>query len=197
MEPAPPQHVTYGHLKDEAQKLLEKYANATRTHLLATGMAMRSLAERFGGDPDTWQVAGMLHDLDWDVLGKDMEDHCGDRLAAMLAEIDAPVDLLADIRSHYPEKFKSELRNSWLRKCLSCVDELTGFIIAVALVRPSRKLADVEVRSVIKKMKDRAFAAAVDREKIRHCEDQLGITLEEFIGATLRAMQEEAGLLGL
>lgn len=192
-----PQHATYGHLKDRARELLDKYASATKAHLIATGAAMRALADRFGGDPDTWQVAGMLHDLDWDVLQKNWSDHCGDRLAMMLAEISAPPELLADIRSHYPAKFKSEYRSTLLRQCLYCVDELTGFIIAVALVRPSRKVADVEVSSVKKKLKDKTFAAAVDREQIRSCEAELGISLDDLIAITLTAMKGVAQDIGL
>lgn len=197
MVQATPQHTTYGHLKENARTLVQKYATQTKAHLIATGAAMRKLAERFGGDPDTWEVAGMLHDLDWDILQKNWDDHCGDRLAAMLAEMDAPQELLSDIRSHYPAKFKSEYRSTWLRMCLSCVDELTGFIIAVTLVRPSRKLADVEVSSVKKKLKDKTFAAAVHRDQIAACEEELRIPLDEFIGITLEAMKGVAKELGL
>jgi predicted hydrolase (HD superfamily) len=84
-----------------------------------------------------------------------------------------------------------------LRKCLYCVDELTGFIIAVTLVRPSKKIADVEVSSIKKKMKDKGFAAQVDREQIKKCEELLKVPLDEFIQITLKAMQGIASDLGL
>ena len=84
-----------------------------------------------------------------------------------------------------------------LRKCLYCVDELTGFIIAVTYVRPSKKIADVEVKSVTKKLKDKAFAAQVDREQIRQCEALLGISLDEFVGITLEAMKGVAAEMKL
>ena len=84
-----------------------------------------------------------------------------------------------------------------LRKCLYCADELTGFIIAVALVRPSKKLADVEVKSVLKKFKEKSFAAQVNREQIRKCEELLGISLSDFIGLTLEAMKGVAHEIGL
>ena len=159
---------------------------------------MEALAKKFGGDPATWKVAGMLHDLDWDSLEKDAEKHCGSTLEQMLATIKAPQELLADIRAHYAHKYGAEYPlNTQLRKCLYCVDELTGFIIAVTYVRPSKKIADVEVSSVTKKLKDKGFAAQVSREQIKECETLLGIPLAEMIGITLDAMKGVAGELGL
>ena len=192
------QHADYGHLLPAAHGLIEKHADQTTAHLLATGAAMEALAHRFGGDPKTWKVAGMLHDLDWDNLQKDYEAHCGNTLEQMLKEIDAPSELLGDIRAHYAHKYGAEYPlDSWLRKCLYCVDELTGFIIAVTLVRPSKKLADVEVSSVKKKLKDKAFAAQVDRAQIKKYEELLGIPLDEFIALTLNAMKSISAELGL
>lgn len=194
----PPQSSTYGHLLPAAHGLLGKHADKTKAHLIATGAVMEALASRFGGDPATWKVAGMLHDLDWDHLEKDAEAHCGTTLEQMLSELESPADLLADIRSHYAEKYAGEHPlDSHLRRCLYCVDELTGFIIAVTLVRPSKKIADVEVKSVTKKMKDKAFAAQVNREQIRKCEELLGIPLDEFVQITLDAMKPVAGEMGL
>ena len=170
----------------------------TRAHLLATGAAMEALAKKFGGDPQTWKVAGMLHDLDWDKLNKDYEAHCGDTLEHLLSSIAAPSELLGDIRAHYASKYGADYPlNTMLRKSLYCVDELTGFIIAVTLVRPSKKIADVEVKSVTKKMKDKGFAAQVDREQIKKCEELLGIPLDEFVGITLDAMKSVASEIGL
>ncbi|MFA6523041.1 MAG: lysine--tRNA ligase [Candidatus Peribacteraceae bacterium] len=194
----PPQSAEYGHLLPEAHALLGKHADKIREHLIATGAVMEALATRFGGDPQTWKVAGMLHDLDWDHLEKDAEQHCGSTLEQMLATIKAPKELLADIRSHYAEKYGAEHPlDSWLRKALYCVDELTGFIIAVTLVRPSKKLADVEVKSVKKKFKEKSFAAQVNREQIAKCEELLNIPLDEFIQITLDAMKKVAGEMGL
>jgi predicted hydrolase (HD superfamily) len=192
------EHASYGHLLPEAHGLLEQHADKTKAHLLATGEAMAMLAKKFGGDEQTWRVAGMLHDLDWDHLEKDYEKHCGTTLEQMLASINAPSELLADIRSHYASMYGGEYPlDSMLRKCLYCVDELTGFIIAVTLVRPSKKLADVEVSSVKKKMKDKGFAAQVDREQIKKCEELLKVPLDEFIQITLNAMKGIANDLGL
>lgn len=192
------QHAEYGHLLPAAHGLLETHAVQTKAHLIATGAAMEALAKKFGGDTETWKVAGMLHDLDWDHLEKDAEAHCGKTLEEMLSTIKAPEELLGDIRAHYAHKYGEEYPlNTMLRKCLYCVDELTGFIIAVTYVRPSKKIADVEVSSVKKKLKDKGFAAQVDREQIKSCESLLGIPLDEMIGITLDAMKAVATDLGL
>jgi predicted hydrolase (HD superfamily) len=159
---------------------------------------MEALAKKFGGDPATWKVAGLLHDLDWDKLAKNFEEHCGKTLEDLLTTVRFPPEVLADIRAHYAEKYGAEHPlDSMMRKCLYCVDELTGFIVAVALVRPSKKLADVEVKSVTKKLKDKAFAAQVNREQIRKCEELLGIPLNDFVQITLDAMKGVAGEIGL
>ncbi len=192
------QHVSYGHLLPAAHTLLQEHTNQTKMHLIATGVAMEALAKRFGGDEQTWKVAGMLHDLDWDRLEKDAEKHCGETLEQLLATIDAPAELLADIRAHYASMYgETYPLDTMLRKALYCVDELTGFIIAVTLVRPSKQLFDVEVSSIKKKLKDKGFAAQVDREQIKKCEELLGIPLDEFVGITLEAMQKVAPDLGL
>lgn len=192
------QHAEYGHLLPAAHGLIEAHTNQTKAHLVATGAAMEVLAKKFGGDPQTWKIAGMLHDLDWDMLQKDAEKHCGNTLEQLLATIKAPEELLADIRAHYAHKYGAEYPlNTMLRKALYCVDELTGFIIAVTYVRPSKKIADVEVSSVKKKLKDKGFAAQVDREQIRKCEEFLGLGLDEFIALTLDAMKSVAKDIGL
>lgn len=192
------EHATYGHLLEAAHGLIEAHADMTKAHLIATGAAMEALAKKFGGDPQTWKVAGMLHDLDWDQLNKDFEQHCGDTLEHLLSTISAPAELLGDIRAHYADKYGEKYPlDTMLRKCLYCVDELTGFIIAVTKVRPSKKIADVEVSSVKKKMKDKAFAAQVDRSQIEQCEALLGMSTDEFVGITLDAMKAVANDLGL
>ena len=192
------QHAEYGHLLPGAHGLIEEHTDQTKAHLLATGAAMAMLAGRFGGDVDTWRVAGMLHDLDWDKLDKDAEEHCGKTLEQLLGTIEAPQELLGDIRAHYAHMYGADYPlNTMLRKCLYCVDELTGFIIAVTLVRPSRKLEDVEVKSIKKKLKDKSFAAQVDREQIRQCEELLDIPMDEFLQITLDAMKEIDDELGL
>ncbi len=192
------EHANYGHLLEGAHGLLEEHTDATKAHLIATGAAMEALAKKFGGDVQTWKVAGMLHDLDWDNLNKDYEKHCGQPLEDLLKTIDAPEELLGDIRAHYQEKYGGDYPlDTELRKCLYCCDELTGFIIAVTYVRPSKKIADVEVKSVKKKLKDKGFAAQVSREQIASCTELLGMELDELIEITLDAMKSVAEDLDL
>lgn len=192
------QHAEYGHLLEGAKNLIEEHTDQTRAHLIATGAAMEALAKKFGGDAQTWKVAGMLHDLDWDQLEKDYEKHCGDTLEHLLSTINAPSELLGDIRAHYAAMYgETYPLDTMLRKSLYCVDELTGFIIAVTLVRPSKKIGDVEVSSVKKKLKDKGFAAQVDRAQIKKCEELLNIPLDEFIAITLEAMKGVAAEIGL
>jgi len=192
------QNADYGHLLPAAHGLIEAHADATKAHLIATGAAMEALAKKFGGDAPTWKVAGMLHDLDWDNLGKDAEAHCGESLEQLLKTIDAPAELLGDIRAHYAAKYGAEYPlDTMLRKALYCADELTGFIIAVARVRPSKQIADVEVSSVTKKLKDKGFAAQVDRTQIKQCEELLGLPLNDFVGIVLEAMKGVAKEIGL
>ncbi|MCK5020867.1 MAG: lysine--tRNA ligase [Candidatus Peribacteraceae bacterium] len=192
------QHTNYGHLLPAAHGLLEEHAKNIKAHLIAMGATMAVFAKKFGGDENTWKVAGMLHDLDWDHLEKDAEEHCGMTLEKLLEPIEAPQELLADIRAHYQEKYSAEHPlDTQLRKTLFCIDELTGFIIAVTLVRPSKKLEDVKVKSVTKKLKDKSFAAQVNREQILKCEELMGLELNEVIEITLEAMKEVAEEMGL
>lgn len=192
------EHADYGHLLEAAHGLLEEHTDQTKAHLVATGAAMQALAQKFGGDEQTWKVVGMLHDLDWDHLDKDYEKHCGQPLEDLLKTIDAPQELLGDIRAHYQAQYGADYPlDTMLRKCLYCVDELTGFIIAVTLVRPSKQIADVKVSSVKKKLKDKSFAAQVDRDQIGACKELLDMELDEMIELTLDAMKGVAKEIGL
>ncbi len=198
LETLPAQHQDYGHLVEGAERLVDEHSGATRAHLIATGEAMADLADRLGGDAPTWRVAGLLHDLDWDVLDKDAEAHCGPELERLLEPLEPPEELIGDVRSHYKVRFGDQYPlDSRLRRALYCVDELTGFCIAVTLVRPSKKIADVEVKSIKKKLKDKGFAAQVDRSQIQSCSELIGIETDEMIDLTLAAMTRVADRLGL
>jgi putative nucleotidyltransferase with HDIG domain len=162
-------------------------------HALAVEAVMRAFARRFGEDEDAWGIVGLLHDFDYERYPT-ADDHPF-RGVEILRERGAPQAWLDAILGH--ASYTGVKRESLLAKTLFAVDELTGFIVAVALVRPSKKIEDVSVKSVKKKMKDKAFAAAVNREDIIRGAEALSIPLDEHIGIVLEAMKKEAGALGL
>ena len=159
---------------------------------------MRGLADHYGqaDQADVWAMVGLLHDVDWSITqNENMEAHCGEKLEEILSEVGADQDFIETIRSHYWEHGVPV--DTLLRKALFAVDELCGLIVAATYVRPSKKMSEVEAKSVIKKMKDKAFAAAVDRELIKTCETHLDTTLLDFVEITLKAMQKVANEHGL
>jgi putative nucleotidyltransferase with HDIG domain len=162
-------------------------------HCLAVEAAMRAYAAKYGGDPDEWALAGLLHDFDWEIHPNAQEHPTAG--APILRDAGVPESVIYAIQAH--AEYLNLQRRSWMDKCLPAVDELSGFIIAVALVRPSKSLAEVDVSSVKKKMKDKAFARAVRREDIVAGADLLGISLDEHIGFVLAAMRAIAPELGL
>lgn len=167
-----------------------------RRHMLAVEAAMRAYAPRFGGDPELWGVVGLLHDFDYeqnpDVA---VEGHpvVGSRI---LRERGVDDVIVRAILSH-AEEITGVAPESDMEKALLAVDELTGFLVAVALVRPSKSIHDVKLRSVRRKWKDRAFAAPVNRQEIEHAAANLGVPLDEHVGVVLGAMQNAAEALGL
>lgn len=165
--------------------------------MYAVGFAMRALAEKLDGDPDSWEILGLLHDADWEET-KDMPDeHTKHSLAWLqeLGETEGPIvhALMSHNRKH---THLAELEGN-MEWALETVDELTGFIVAVALVRPEKSLAAVTPEAVMKKWNQKAFAAAVERGQIAQCEEKLHIPLPEFIAMTLEAMQSHHEDLGL
>jgi len=191
-----------GFTREQAIQQIEKYvAPNLQGHLYFCEQAMKGLADHYGfsADRDLWGLAGLVHDIDWSITEDDLADdklaHCGEKLDMILNEIGATPEFIEVVRSHYKEH--GILLDTVLKKALFAVDELTGLIVAVTLVRPSKKMADVKVKSVKKKMKDKGFAAAVDRELIKTCETNLDTPLDEFIELTLKAMQEIAPNQGL
>jgi putative nucleotidyltransferase with HDIG domain len=163
-------------------------------HMFAVEAAMRGYARKYGEDEEKWGLAGLLHDFDYE-RHPSLEDH--PRLGApVLREKGAPEDVVYAILAHGMDA-AAPPKQSLMDKALFAVDELAGFIIAVALVRPSKSLADVEVSSVKKKMKDKAFARAVKREDITEGAELLGVSLDEHIQTVLDAMKPIATQLGL
>ena len=162
-------------------------------HMLATEAIMRALARRLDEGEEEWGLTGLLHDIDMELTEGDMNTHS--RLGADLAkELGASEPVAHAILCHNPAHgIPLETK---LDKALFCVDPLTGLIIAAALVRPDKKLAGVEARSVRKRFKEKSFAAGVNREQISQCA-KIGLELDEFIELGLEAMKEIADDLGL
>lgn len=181
--------------RERALALLKEYVKGEGLikHCLSVEAAMRAYAPRFGGDPDRWGLAGLLHDFDWEIH-PNAEQHPAEG-APILREAGVPEDVIYTILAH--AEYLNLERKSWMDKALPAVDELTGFIIAVALVRPSKSLNDVDVASVKKKMKDKAFARAVRREDIIQGAELLGVPLDEHIQFVIDAMKGIAPELGL
>lgn len=167
-------------------------AGNTLNHCLATEACMRALAERLGQDSEIWGLTGLVHDCDLDVCADDPQRHAllG---AEVLRAAGASEEVVHAVLGHND---KVE-RLSLLDKALWVVDPTTGMITAAALVRPSRSTRDLKVKSVKKRMKDKRFAAAVDRDQIRACQDQLGLELSEFLGICLGAMDGIRDAIGL
>jgi len=162
-------------------------------HMLATEAIMRALAIRLGEDEEEWGITGLLHDIDMELTEGDMNIHS--KLGADLAgELGASEAMAHAILCH--NETHGVPRKTKLDKALFCADPLTGLIIAAALVRPDKKLAGLEARSVRKKFKEKSFAAGVDRDQISLC-SQIGLELDEFIELGVEAMKGIAAALGL
>lgn len=182
--------------REEALALVREYVKNENlvNHMLAVEAAMRAYAEKYGEDPDDWGRIGLLHDFDWEIH-PNLEQHPMDG-APMLRERGVSEEDIRTILSHAE---RSGVPRETLRdKTLFAVDELTGLIVAVALVRPSKSIHDVKVKSIKKKWKDRSFAAGVDRDEVEEACEDLDVDLwEEHVPLVLEAMQGIADALGL
>lgn len=161
-------------------------------HALAVETAMRAYAGKFGEDVEYWGAVGLLHDIDFDEYPDDHPNHARDILSAHGFD-DA---FITDVESHARDWAGERNR---LQKTLLALDELTGFVIACALVRPDKSLANVEVKSVMKKMKDKAFARAVNRDTIVDGAAAMGVDLAEhveFVTKSLAGAKTELPLVG-
>jgi putative nucleotidyltransferase with HDIG domain len=184
--------------REQAWNIVNEFtqSESLKRHMQAVEAAMRAYAPRFGGDTDVWGVVGLLHDFDYeqnpDVA---VEGHpvVGSKI---LRERGVSNEIIQAILSH-AEHITGVKPTSPMEKTLVAVDELTGFLIAVALVRPSKSILDVELKSVRKKWKDKLFAAPVNRQEIEHAAGELGVPLDEHIQIVLDAMKANAERLGL
>lgn len=172
-------------------------SDSLRKHMLAVEAALRAYARKYGEDEELWGITGLLHDLDFERY-PDMDDPVNGHPRTALRlfrELDFPPELIHAVEGHAP--YLGVPRTSRLDSALVAVDELTGLIMAVGYVRPTRDLRDVTVQSVRKKWKDKAFAAAINRHEIEAFTAELGEDLDEHIGFVLAALQGIAAELGL
>jgi putative nucleotidyltransferase with HDIG domain len=185
--------------REQAWELVTEYteSDSLRRHMLSVESAMRAYAGKLGGDPDLWGVVGLLHDFDYERY-PDMGDEDGHPLkgAAILREMGVSEEIVQAILAH-AEEVTGVKPETPMQKALVAVDELTGFIVAVTLVRPSKSVLDVKLKSIRKKWKDKSFAAPVNREEIEHAAAALNMPLDEHIQTVLSAMQADAAKLGL
>lgn len=159
-------------------------------HMLATEAVMKALATRLGEDGGQWGLAGLLHDLDYDLTVKEPERHARQTAEWMEGQLDPKI--LHAIVAH-PGHVE---RESSMAKALYAVDPLTGLIVACALIHPDKKLASIDTDFVLNRFGEKRFAAGADREQIKTC-SELGLSLEEFVTIGLKSMQGIAGDIGL
>lgn len=163
-------------------------------HMLAVEAAMAAYANKFGEDEELYRITGLLHDFDWEIH-PDLEGHPM-KGSLILQERGVAEEIIRAIQSHAPRT--GVTRDSLMEKALFACDELTGLITTTSLVRPSKKIADVEVKSIKKKWKDKSFAAGVNREEVEQGARELGVDLwEEHVPTVLKSMQAIAEDLGL
>lgn len=181
--------------RDEALALVHEFVKNENLikHMISVEAAMRFYAEKFGEDVETWGLLGLLHDFDWEVHPT-LDEHPL-KGAPILRERGLDEELIQDILSHGVGT--GVPRNTLRRKALYACDEITGLVTAVALVRPSRSLLDLEVKSVKKKWKDKAFAAGANRDEIEESAKEFGVELWEHVGNVILAMRRIAPELGL
>ncbi len=182
--------------REQALKLLkENISNENlRKHCFAVEAVMGDLAFHFGEDKEKWKLTGLLHDIDYEKVKDDLKEHSliG---AQMLQEAGLEVDICQAVRVH--NEAHGILPETQLEKALFVSDPLTGLIVASTLVLPSKKISDLESRSILKHFKEKNFAQGVNREIIKKCQEYLNLTLEELIEIALRAMQGIDRDLGL
>jgi putative nucleotidyltransferase with HDIG domain len=181
--------------RSEAFKIVNEFIKNQNLvhHMLAVEAAMRFYARKLNDDPETWGMVGLLHDFDWEIHPTlDEHPQAG---APILRDRGVPELIIQAILSHADHS--GVPRTTPMQKALYACDEITGLITAVALVRPSRSLSDLEASSVKKKWKDRAFAAGANREEIIKASEEFGVEIWEHVGNVILAMRQIAPELGL
>ncbi len=181
--------------RDAAWSLLTEYTkgDSLLKHALAVEAAVRGYARHFGGHEDEWGIVALLHDFDYERWPS-LDDHPY-KGTEILRERGYPEWVMRAILSH--ADYSGVSRDSQLEKTLFACDEMAGFITAAALVRPSKSILDLETASVVKRMKDKAFARAVSRDDLRAGAELLGLPHDQHIGNVIRFMREQVDVLGL
>jgi len=186
--------------RETALSLMHEWtpSEALRKHMYAVEIAMRAMAERAGGDPEEWGLVGLLHDFDYErfpnAAHSPIEEHPAEGVRT-LAGMGLPEPSQRAILGH--AHYTGVPRETEMARALFAVDELCGFLVACALVRPSRSLQDLEVSSVKKKLKDKAFARGVNRDDVIQGAAEIGVPLDEHIAFVLAALRPHEGRLGL
>ena len=162
-------------------------------HLLAVEAAMRSYARKFGEDEERWGIAGLVHDFDWEIVPS-VEEH-PDYGAAVLRDRGYPDDIIRAVLTH--GEHNDMKRETLMEHTVFAVDELSGFIRAVTLVRPNKSLDEMTPRSVVRKMKDKAFARDINRDDIIRGAEELGVDFEDHVAFVIDSLKPIAANLGL
>jgi predicted hydrolase (HD superfamily) len=186
--------------REQALQLIDKYVTTDwlKLHMIESEVIMRKLAKYLNENEEVWGISGLLHDLDYDYVNKDPNKH-GDEIVKILEKenIELTEEVIHAIRAHNEHSsFIEEKRESKLDYALAASENLSGFLVACTLVQPDKKITSVKVDSVIKKLKTKAFAKAVNRELIYDI-DKIGVPLEKFIELALEAMNEISEEIGL
>jgi len=181
--------------RDEALSLFKEYnqSDSLMKHALCVEGVMRYIAGKNGEDEDKWGIVGLVHDLDYE---KYPESHCS-KVREILEEREWPQEYIRAIVSHGWGICSEVEPVHDMEKVLYAVDELTGLIVAVTLVRPSKSIHDVKVKSVMKKWKDKGFAAGADRAVIEKGAEMLGVELRDLVQDTIMGMRQVADQIGL
>ena len=186
--------------RDEALALMHEYtpSDALRKHMYAVEAAMRAYARRYNEDEEAWGLVGLLHDFDYERYPNDAHSPTEEHPSAgvrVLRERGFPEASCTAILGH--ASYTGVPRESQMAKTLFAVDELCGFLVACALVRPSKSLGDLEVKSVKKKLKDKAFARGVNRDEVQQGAAELGVPLDEHVQFVIEALRPVERSLGL
>jgi putative nucleotidyltransferase with HDIG domain len=185
-----------GITRPEAIELLNEHVKNPKMiyHCLASERVMKALAKRLGKDEEQWGMAGLLHDLDVEITDGNPKVH-GLKSVEILSDKGVDSEIIQAIKMHNEEAVE-EVRSTEFEHALACGETITGLVFATTYVYPDKKVASVKPKSIVKRMKDKHFAASVKRENIMECE-KIGLTIQEFAELSVVALREIADDIGL